>query len=206
VRYLAQANTLVAVLGIQSSDRVNREVFDRHVSSETLIDVAGMLKRYNIVGQYDLIVQNPYETEEDAVEVCRTLSRLPKPYQLITFPLALFPNTSLRAKAIRDGIPVKASDGYETPYGSYPVKFPYLFRLQLVSAFLPHRLTEFFLRHRHSRLVRVAFGFYYHCIYRSIDAVRRRIIRSTEAVAWVKRMLFLPKVIANRWKGPGGNE
>lgn len=51
VKYLSEANTLVAVLGIQSSDRINREIFNRRVSSEQLISVAKALKRNNIVGQ-----------------------------------------------------------------------------------------------------------------------------------------------------------
>lgn len=195
VKYLSDANTLVAVLGIQSSDRINNEIFNRHVTSETLIDVAKMLRRHDIVGQYDLIVRNPYETEEDIVEVCRTLSRIPKPYQVAMFPLAFFPNTPLRTRAIKDGIDVSETDGYETSYGSVPIKFPYLFKLQTACPYTPRFLVEFFLRNRDSRFARGLFNFYYGIIYRGAEMCRERIMRSTRLVALTKRILFLPNVL-----------
>jgi len=195
VKYLSDANVLVAVLGIQSSDRINNEIFNRRVSSKTLIDAARMLKKHNIVGQYDLIVRNPYETEEDMIDICITLSRIPKPYHLEIFPLAFFPNTPLRVRAIRDGIKVDQSDGYKTPYGSYPIKHPYLFKLQTACPYTPRFLIEFFLWNRHSRFARGIFSFYYYFIYKSIDKVRERIMRNTKLVALTKKIIILPNTL-----------
>lgn len=196
VKYLSDANTLVAVLGIQSSDRINNEIFNRHVSSETLIEAARMLKEHNIVGQYDLIVRNPYENEEDMIEICRILSRMPKPYLLVMFPLTFFPNTPLRARAIRDeAIEVNEMDGYEAPFGNYPIKYPYLFRLQTVCPYTPRFLIEYFLRNRQSRFARGIFSFYYCFIYKSIDEVMKRIVRNTMLVSLVKNIIFLPNTL-----------
>jgi anaerobic magnesium-protoporphyrin IX monomethyl ester cyclase len=195
VKYLSDANTLVAVLGIQSSDRINTEIFNRHVSTETLIDAARMLKMHNIIGQYDLIVRNPYETEEDMIEICRILSRMPKPYKLEMFPLAFFPNTPLRARAIRDAIEVNEADGYETPYGSYPIKYPYLFRLQAVCPYTPRFLVELFIRNRNSHFTRAMFCLYYYFVYEVIDKARAGIMRNTMLVALTKKIIFLPNTL-----------
>jgi radical SAM superfamily enzyme YgiQ (UPF0313 family) len=194
-RYLSDANTLVAVLGIQSSDRINKEIFHRQVSSEKLIAVTKLLKKYNIVGQYDLITQNPYETEQDMVEICETLAQIPKPYQLIMFPLAMFPNTPLRAKAIQDGIPVNEEDGYATTYGNYPIRFPYLHQLQQVCPYTPKFLIYFFLRNRHRTIVRNLFVLYHRYVYAAIDRMRSKIMKNTKWVNWTKKVIFLPNFL-----------
>jgi len=200
VQYLSDANTLVAVLGIQSSDRINKDIFNRHVSSETIVQATKMLKKHNIVGQYDLIVQNPYETEQDMIEVCRLLAGIPKPYQLIMFPLALFPNTPLRERALRDGIKINEKDGYETAYGSYPIRYPYLHKLQQICPYTPKLLIEFFLRYRNSKLTRTSFELYYRYIYKGMEYIRQKIMKNTRLVSWVKKIIFLPATLMNRLK------
>ena len=203
VRYLSDANTLVAVLGIQSSNRINSEIFHRRVSSEKLIAVTKLLKKYNIVGQYDLITRNPYETEQDMVEICETLAQIPKPYQLIMFPLAMFPNTPLRAKAIEDGIPVNEEDGYSTTYGNYPIRFPYLHRLQQVCPYTPGSLIRFFLHHRHRAIVRKLFAFYHRHVYTAIDRLRVEIMKNTKWVDRTKRIIFLPNSLLSHFREGG---
>jgi radical SAM superfamily enzyme YgiQ (UPF0313 family) len=201
VRYLAEANTLVAVLGIQSSDRVNEEIFKRHAPSETLIQAARLLHKHGIIVQYDLIVQNPYETEADVVETCEILANLPKPFVLIMYPLALFPNTPLRDRAIEDGVQINAGDGYETPYGSYPIQYPYLYRLQEVSQMTPKVLIGFFLHNRGVRLVRAAFAVYYFFVFKSAEAARKLIMQNTVLVDWMKKAIFLPRAIGKQLTG-----
>ena len=200
VRYLSDAKTLVAVLGIQSSNRINEEIFHRRVSSEKLIAVTKLLRKYNIVGQYDLITQNPYETEQDMVEICETLAQIPKPYQLVMFPLAMFPNTPLRAKAIEDGIPVNEEDGYATTYGSYPIRFPYLHQLQQVSPYTPKILIHFFLSHRHRTIVKKLFALYHRYVYAAIDWIRFKIMKNTKWVNWTKRIIFLPNSLLSHFR------
>jgi len=191
-RYLAEANTLVAILGIQTSDRINREKFNRRVSAETVLKVAEILHRHNIFVQYDLIVRNPYETEDDLVEVCRILARIPRPYHLIMYPLALFPNTPLRLQAIADGIEVNNRDGIDTPFGNFPNKYPYLLRLQEASPYTPARLIHFFLDHRREAWVRGMFNVYYYVFFKGIELARKLVMKNTRMVGWVKKLLFLP--------------
>ena len=194
VKYLSDANTLVAVLGIQSSDRINKNIFNRHVSSEEIVNATKMLKKHNIVGQYDLIVQNPYETETDMVEICRTLAKIPKPYQLARFPLAFFPNTPLRERALKDGIKINEKDGYETAYGSYPTQYPYLYKLQQICPYTPKFLIEFFLRYRHLLLVKTLFKLYYRYIYRGMEYIRQKIMKNTNPSK------TLPPINFDMWK------
>ena len=160
-----------------------------------LIRVSRLLRRYKIVGQYDLIVRNPYETEDDMVEVCKTLAMIPKPYRLQIFALAMFPNTPLRMKAIEDGIKINKMDGYETRFGSYPIKYPYLYKLQEICPFTPRILINFFLLYRGSRFIRSIFSFYYYFVYKYMDKARRKIMSNTKLVDWTRKIIFLPNTI-----------
>lgn len=198
MQYLAKANTLVAVTGLQGNDRINREVFNRHTSAERFINVAKLLKKYNIIGQYDLITQNPYAIEQDEIEVCQTLSKLPKPYQLLMFPLAFFPNTPLREKAIADGLQVNELDGYTMAYGNYPERFSHLRKIQAACQYSPEFLINFAICTRNSFAGRLFFDIYYHLVFESIHRFRHAIMQSTTLVQLTKVLIFLPNHIMSR--------
>jgi len=199
-QYLKDANMLVVVIGVQSSDRVNREIFNRKVSSDQLLQAARLLKKHDIVIEYDLIIRNPFETEEDMIEKCRILARLPKPYQLFMFGLALFPHSPLRDRAIAEGIAVNENDGYEENYGSYPLRFPYLQKLQQTCPYSPRWLVEFFIRTRHSRFCRGLFHIHYHYICTNIERLKILILKSPTVLAIVKRIIFFPNAVAGLFK------
>jgi len=179
-------------MGLQGSDRINRDYYNRNVPSEEFIEVAKMIRRHNIVGQYDLITRNPYATEEDMLQICDILSRLPKPYKLETMKLALYPNTPLRQRAIQDGIPVNETDGYTTRFGSYPEKFPHLRDVQEVCQYTPKFLVDFFVSTRNSRAGRALFRAYLRVVYKNIHRLRAAILRNTTLVTWTKKLVFLP--------------
>ena len=193
--YLKEANTLVGVLGIQANDRINKELYNRHVSSKRIIEIAKLLKKYNIVGQYDIISQNPYETEQDMIEKCEILMKIPKPFFLVMFPLALFPNTPLREKAIKDGIIINNTDGYTTRYGNYPIKYVYLNKLQQISPYTPSFLLKYFLYKRKNKSCKILFWFYNKHIYKMIHKMILLILKNTRLVSIIKKIIFLPQYI-----------
>jgi coproporphyrinogen III oxidase-like Fe-S oxidoreductase len=53
---------------------------------------------------YDLILDNPWETQKDILETIALLARLAPPYSLNLFSLSFFPGTSLYSKAIKKNI------------------------------------------------------------------------------------------------------
>ncbi|MBM2832850.1 MAG: Radical domain protein [Candidatus Brocadiaceae bacterium] len=199
MKYLAEANTLVAVVGLQANDRVNKELFNRNTTAEQFLKVARLIKKYNIVGQYDLIIKNPFANEQDEVEVCKILAKIPKPFKLEIFALALFPNTPLRERAIKAGIKVNELDGYVTTYGNYPERFPHLRSIQMVSQYTPKFLMDLFISTRNSIWGRSLFKVYFHLIYQLIHKFRASILKSTKLVRLTKMLIFFPqKVLGKR--------
>ncbi|MDY7037117.1 MAG: radical SAM protein, partial [Thermodesulfobacteriota bacterium] len=88
-------------VGIQSgSQRIRKEIFERPVSDKTLIKVANRINQFNIVPFYDLIVDNPFEADEDKRQSLDFILKLPRPFHLRMFPLTYFPNTKLTKLAL----------------------------------------------------------------------------------------------------------
>ena len=120
VELIAETGFIYTVMGIQSgSERLRSEYFNRRTPNEQIIRAAEIFRDYNIACCYDLIVQCPYETEDDRMATLELLVSLPRPYQLETFPLQYFPGTVLTERALRDGkirpedVESVAQKGYE---------------------------------------------------------------------------------------------
>jgi anaerobic magnesium-protoporphyrin IX monomethyl ester cyclase len=92
-------------LGIQSgSESINRNIFSRSHSNKEVIDFALIMKALHIKARYDLISDNPYETEFDQDKTVILLLELPHPYPIIIYSLCYFPKTQLTLRALRDGL------------------------------------------------------------------------------------------------------
>lgn len=133
-------------IGLQGSDRTNREVYRRNISSGQFLGAARLIRKFGLAGRYDVIVDNPFETDDDRLQLVRTLAGIPKPYWLNIFPLAYFPGTEIAEMAARDGIDVGESDGYHYFYGK--PKRDFLNLLIQAEPRMSTWLVEFFLRHR----------------------------------------------------------
>ena len=53
------------------------------------------MRKYGISGYYDVILDNPFETEEDALETVRVLQNVRKPFQLQLFSLTFYKGTEI---------------------------------------------------------------------------------------------------------------
>ena len=104
LRYLVESGLERVSLGIQSgSERIRREIYGRPVTDEILLRAGKILRDANIVPMYDLIVDNPFETDDDLRAGLEFLLKLPRPYHMRMFPLTYFPNTKLTKMAIKAG-------------------------------------------------------------------------------------------------------
>jgi len=191
IKSLVSANAVSLIMGIQANDRINKEVFNRLSPFESSLKAARLVNKYNIFGEYHLIGRNPYETEEDMVEICRMLAQLPKPFRLQIFWLGFFPHTQLRKKAIADGIEVNELDGYTTKYGSYPERFPLLRSIQEMTPLTPSRLILYFLEHRNSGWGRFLLGAYKRLYFNNLERLKEIIIHSPRLYFLAKKVLFL---------------
>lgn len=110
---LAAAGLTYVGIGLQGSSRLNREIYGRKETSESFLRAVDNYSRFGIAGRVDVIVDNPYEREDDLMEIARTLNEVPKPFPISVFTLTLFPGTKMARKAQEDGIAsLFAGDAY----------------------------------------------------------------------------------------------
>ncbi len=90
-------------IGLQTGcERVGYEIYNRKIKKEQFLKVTEIINKYPIVPYYDIICDNPFETEEDELETIRTLSKIPKPYFFLLFSLTLYEGTDLRERVKKE--------------------------------------------------------------------------------------------------------
>lgn len=150
---LKKAGLAVVQIGLQSgSDRVNKEIYKRNVTSREFLAVTNLVKDAGLCGYYDIILDNPYETEEDILKTLEVILQIRKPFQFQLFSLCLYRGTELHEKAKKDGIPfvdprlddwgVRSSNSLNKLIRMVP------------TASAP--IVRYFIRNRDNRLVAVA--------------------------------------------------
>lgn len=101
--------------GIEAgTDHIRNRIFKRPGKNKELLKLAHEVARSDIKIRYDLIIDNPYDTEETLRETIDLLLKLPKPLRFNLYSLQYFPNYPLTQKAIEDGhiTPQEASLDY----------------------------------------------------------------------------------------------
>lgn len=110
---LSHAGLTYIGMGLQGSSRLNKEIYNRNESSASFLAAVDNCKKYGIVIRADVIIDNPYETHDDLLEIANTLNEIPKPFPIVVYSLTLFPGTKIFEKANNDGIADKfAGDPY----------------------------------------------------------------------------------------------
>ena len=91
-------------IGIQTgSDYIRNSIFHRPGKNKDIINIANEIAGMGANIVYDLIIDNPYDTEESLKDTITLLLQLPKPLSFYLFSLQYFPNYPLTRKAIEDG-------------------------------------------------------------------------------------------------------
>lgn len=94
----------IVTVGIQSgSERVSKALMNRDQDNQAIIDFAKLLQSRLVLASFDLITENPYESDEDEDATLDVLLRLPHPYTIQIYSLSFFPKTPLTKKLIEDG-------------------------------------------------------------------------------------------------------
>ncbi len=141
IMMLKDAGMCWVVMGVQSgSDRVNYEIYDRKIKFESVRKAADIISETNSAAFYEMIVDNPYETEQDMIETINAMSTLTKPYIVSMAHLTFFPGTELAERAIRDNI--VTPDAYLYRY-LLNIDDTYLNRLLGISPSLPGALVRY---------------------------------------------------------------
>ncbi|MFP4445714.1 MAG: B12-binding domain-containing radical SAM protein, partial [Desulfosudaceae bacterium] len=102
LRQLKAAGLAWISMGLQSgSDRILRDIYNRRSTSDQFFAAARLIHRLQIAAYYDVIVDNPLETDADRRQTIRLLTAVPRPYFLQLFSLTLYPGTALRERILR---------------------------------------------------------------------------------------------------------
>lgn len=101
---LVNAGVHTIDFGIQTgSDYIRNSIFHRQGKNNEIINIANEMASHGINIKYDLIIDNPYDTEESLKNTISLLLQLPKPLFFNLFSLQYFPDYPLTRKAIEDG-------------------------------------------------------------------------------------------------------
>ena len=91
-------------MGVQSSERVTGNLYDRRVKNQTIADIANIYHRLGIKGHFQLIFDDPVSTDEDKKKLFEMISTFPHPYDLYLFSLTVFPGSELNNKLLQNGM------------------------------------------------------------------------------------------------------
>ena len=146
---LRDAGLSLVIMGVQSgSDRVNFEIYNRKVKFSSVIKAAELLNESKVAPYYEMIVDNPYETEDDQMECINAMARVKRPYTISLAHLTFFPGTLLTEKAVKDGI--ADPEAYLTRY-MVKIDKSYFNNLLYLAPYIPRFWTGYLNRTEASR-------------------------------------------------------
>lgn len=115
IERLKAAGLRYVTMGLEASDRLNRQVFNRHETAAAFLNAARIVLGSGLHLSTDILIHNPYETQGDLREVAQTLNALPRHnWGVVALALTPFPNTPLYARCVKDGMLERfATDAYD---------------------------------------------------------------------------------------------
>jgi len=103
IKSLKEAGLSWINLGLQSgSDRVCGDIYKRKSLKDDFLKAAAIIKSFKIAPLYDVILDNPFEADEDRFHTVRTLAETPRPFYPQFFSLSFFPGTELHERAAKE--------------------------------------------------------------------------------------------------------
>ena len=93
-------------MGIQTAGERTKILYKRPHTNEQVENCVKMVNEYKdkVTAMYDIILDSPWDTEEDTKQTLMFLSKLPPPFGLSLFSLLFYPGTDLYRKAKEEGI------------------------------------------------------------------------------------------------------
>lgn len=91
-------------IGVQSGSKELREnIYNRKDRLDDILRVAELLHKNRVYGNYDFIIESPYDTPETLKETRDFIRRLPELSTINKFELRYWPGTNLTKRALSDG-------------------------------------------------------------------------------------------------------
>jgi radical SAM superfamily enzyme YgiQ (UPF0313 family) len=103
LRKLKQAGLRALCMGIQASERVNQEFYNRNTTDQMILDAQRTFLKVGVSSSLQVIWDDPSSTEQDKDDLFRLLMELERPFELYLFGLTIYPNTHLAKRLLREG-------------------------------------------------------------------------------------------------------
>jgi len=101
---LKNAGLKVVYMGIQNTERINYELYDRPTSNGEVIDAVKILHKLGLDARYQIMLDDPVSSSEDKRDLFKLLMSFPRPFKLYLFSMTVFPGTQLAKKLLEKGI------------------------------------------------------------------------------------------------------
>jgi len=145
----------IVQMGLQSgSDRINKEIYLRYITSNKFLEVVRMLDKYRdkLELTIDVIIDNPYEKEEDLLKTISVLNQIKRPFRLALYSLAFYPGTELYKRIVKDKILI---DNKEYLYKEFHLfRKKYLNKIIFLIPYLSKERVGYFVSKRQRILVK----------------------------------------------------
>jgi len=149
VSTLKEAGLSCIFIGLQSgSTGINRKIYKRLVPIEKFIEATRVVKKYNITVFYDVILDNPYETEKDVLKTIEIILKIPRPFMLQLFSLCFYQGTEIYYQVLKDNLT------FENPLKKNYAKFrpTFLNKIIRLCPLFPRRFINFLVKYKFSKL------------------------------------------------------
>jgi anaerobic magnesium-protoporphyrin IX monomethyl ester cyclase len=148
IRILYEGGLRYVSMGLQTgSCRVNYAIYNRQETAEDFLRAERIIQNYNVQKVYDVLFDNPYETEEETLRTIKTIANCKKPFLVYAYSLTPYKGTVFYERAGKDGWLEKMTDPYDSPFhvtdkNKYR-SAPYLRELLFISMITPRSIIFF---------------------------------------------------------------
>ncbi|MBI4845293.1 MAG: B12-binding domain-containing radical SAM protein [Candidatus Omnitrophica bacterium] len=103
---LIEAGLRDVSMGIQSGSERTLKLYKRAIFKNDIVSATNILNKFypKISANYDFILDNPWETEDDQLETLKLLNEIPRPYNILLYSLTLYPGTELYERAKNENL------------------------------------------------------------------------------------------------------
>ncbi len=144
LRLLRDTGVAWVSMGLQSgSDHVLRRIYQRSTSTADFLEATRIIHKLRVAVYYDVIFDNPLETELDRLNTLLAVVSLPRPYFLQIFSLVAYPGTDIY-NFITEKYPSKKSEYLTKNYHAY--EHDNLNRMIRMAAYLSPRMIKLLVR------------------------------------------------------------
>ncbi|MBU1626949.1 B12-binding domain-containing radical SAM protein, partial [bacterium] len=107
LEYLIDAGLMQLQMGIQSGSERIQKLYRRPISNMKILETAKLINSFSdklLPPVYDVITDNPFETDDDYIETFRLFLKIPRPFRIQLFYMTFLPGTEIYDKAVKEGI------------------------------------------------------------------------------------------------------